>query len=81
MARNVSHLEIYLPLGSPEGLYDVRVTTTQGEALIVATAEAKIKQGISSMGVDVAPFTIRSGSYILKIGRHSWEWSFALAVR
>jgi len=81
MARNVSHLEIYLPLGSDEGLYDVRITTTQGEALLVATARAKIEQGLTSMGVDVTASTIRPGRYILNIRAHSWEWSFPLVVR
>ncbi|PYT83748.1 MAG: hypothetical protein DMG40_02420 [Acidobacteria bacterium] len=81
MAPNVSHLEIYLPLGSDEGLYDVRVTTTQGELLLAATGRAKIKQGLTSMAVDVPPSTIRSGKYILKIGTHSWEWVFPLVVR
>jgi len=41
MARNVFHLEIYLPLGSGEGLYDVRVITTQGEPILGATGKAK----------------------------------------
>ena len=81
MDRNVSHLEIYLPVGSPEGFYDVRVTTTQGEPLLVAKARARIKQGLTSMGVDVSPSTIRSGRYILKIGTHGWQWSFPLVVR
>lgn len=82
MARNASHLEIDLPLGSDEGLYDVRVTTTQGEPLLVATGRAKVKQGLTSMGVDVTPSTIRSGRCILKIRKHGSEWSsFPLVVR
>ena len=81
MARNVSHLEIDLPLGSDEGLYDVRVTTIQGEPLLVATGRAKIEQGLTSMGVDVTPSTIRAGRCILKIRKRGSEWSsFPLAV-
>lgn len=81
MARNVSHLDIYLPLGSDEGLYDVRVTTTQGEPLLVATGRAKVKQGLTSMGVDVTPSTIRSGRCVLKIRKRRSEWSsFPLIV-
>lgn len=81
MARNASHLEIYLPLGSPEGPYDVRIMTTQGEALLVAAGTAKIKQGLTSIEVDVPPSTVRSGRYILKIGTHNWAWSFPLVAR
>ena len=81
MAHNVSHLEIYLPLGSDEGLYDVRVTTTQGEPLLVATGRARLKQGLTSMGVDVTPSRIQSGRYILKIRKRGSEWSsFPLVV-
>ena len=83
MARNVSHLEIYLPLGSDEGLYDVRVTTRQSEPLLVATGKAKLEQGLASIGVDVTPSTIRSGRYILKIRKNgASEWSsFPLVVQ
>jgi hypothetical protein len=82
MARSVSHLEIQLPFGSDEGPYDVRVTTTQGEPLLVATGKAKLKEGLTSMGVDVPPSTIRSGRCILKIRKHGSEWSsFPLLVR
>ena len=82
MARNMSHLEIYLPFGSNEGLYDVRLTTTQGESVLVAKGRAKLKQGLTSMGVDVRTSTIRQGRYILQIRKHGWEWSsFPLVVR
>jgi len=82
MAYNVSHLEIHLPLGSDEGLYDVRVTTTQGEPLLVATGRAKIERGLTSVGVDVPPSRIRPGRYILKIRKRGSEWSsFPLVVQ
>lgn len=82
ISRNVSHLEIHLPLGSDEGLYDVRVTTIQGEPLLVATGRAKIEQSLTSMGVDVTPSTIRAGRCILKIRKRGSEWSsFPLIVR
>lgn len=82
MACNVAHLEIYLPFGSDEGLYDVRVTTTQGKLVLVATGRAKLKQDLTSMRVDVPPSPIPSGRYILKIRRRGWEWSsFPLVVQ
>lgn len=81
MARNVSHLEIYLPIGSAEGLYDIRLATTQGEPLLVATGKAKLKQGLTSMGVDVTPSTIHPGRCVLKIRKRGSEWSsFPLVV-
>lgn len=80
MARNVSHLEIYLPFGSDEGLYDVRVMKTQSEPLLVATGNAKIEQGLTLLRVDVSPSAMHSGRYILKIRKRSIEWSFPLVV-
>ena len=82
MAHNVSNVQIYLPFGSDEGIYDVRIMTTQGEPLLVATGRAKLKQGLTSMGVDVPPSTIRQGRYILQIRKRGLEWSsFPLLVR
>ena len=83
MPRNVSHLEIVLPFASQEGLYDVRITTPQGESVLVATGRAKLKRGITSFGVDVLPSPIRQGRYILKIRKRGWdEWyHFPLVVQ
>lgn len=81
-ARDVSHWEIYLPLGSDEGLYDVRVTTTQGEPLLVARGKSKLKEGLTSMEVDLPPSRIRSGRCILQIRKRGSEWSsFPLVVQ
>ena len=82
IAHNVSNVQIYLPFGSDEGIYDVRIMTTQSESVLVATGRAKLKQGLTSMGVDVPPSTIRQGRYILQIRKRGWEWSsFPLVVR
>jgi len=82
MVRNVSHLEIYLPLGSDEGLYDVRITTTHGEPLLAATGRTRLEQGLTSIGIDMPPSRMQSGRYILKIRKRGSEWfSFPLVVR
>jgi hypothetical protein len=81
MARNVSQLKIYLPLGSDEGLYDIRITT-RDEPLLAATGSARLEQGLTSIGVDVPPSRLQSGRYILKIRRRGSEWSsFPVGVR
>jgi hypothetical protein len=83
MPRNVSHLEIVLPLASQEGLYDVLITTPQGESVLVATGTAKLKRGITSFGVDVLPSPIRQGRYIFNIRKRSWDgwYHFPLVVQ
>jgi hypothetical protein len=45
--RNVSQLEIYLPLESNEGRYDVRVTSVRGEPLVSGSGEAKLERGLT----------------------------------
>jgi hypothetical protein len=34
LRRGFSQLNIYLPLGSPEGTYDLRIVTTSGYSLL-----------------------------------------------
>src|SRR5262249_42743819 len=68
--RNVSHLDIYLPLGSSEGAYDVRVTSATGESLVSEAGQAKIERGLTVLRVDIRISSARPGHYILQIRRH-----------
>lgn len=80
--RNVSQLEIYLPLGSSEGLYDVRVASVQGEPLLSRTGTAKVEQGLTVLRLDMKMSLARPGNYLLQIRRPASEWgSFPLQVR
>jgi len=82
IARNVSHLEIYLPLGSSDGPYDVRVTSIRNEPHSSGTGNAKVEQGLTVLRVDLGMPLSNRGSYILEIRRHASEWvSFPLQVR
>jgi len=81
--RNVSHLEIYLPLGSSEGPYNLRVTSIRNESLVSGSGDAKLEQGLTVLRVDLGMPLSSSGSYILQIRRRaSDEWvSFPLHIR
>jgi hypothetical protein len=80
--RNVSHLEIYLPLGSSDGRYDFRVTSVRDELLFSATAEARLNEGLTVLRVDLGKSLTRPGNYLLQIRRHDSGWvSFPLQVR
>lgn len=79
--RKASHLDIYLPLGSSDGPYDVRVTSVQGEALVSGTGEAKLEQGLTLLRVDLEIAVGTPGNYLLQIRKHSSGWvSFPLLV-
>jgi hypothetical protein len=78
--RAATHWNIYLPLGSSEGPYDVRVVTQSGESILAASSTAKLADQITSLKAAVRLSSMRSGRYILQLpGRGLVEWnSYAL---
>lgn len=82
ISRNVSHLDIYLPLGSSEGSYYLRITSAQGEPVLSGMGEAKLDQGLTVLHVDLRISLARSGNYLLQLRRPTGEWvSFPLRIR
>jgi hypothetical protein len=80
--RNVSDLEIYLPLGSSTGPYDVRVTSVRNEALSSGSGDAKLEEGLTVLRVELGERLATPGTYILQIRKAPSEWvSFPLQVR
>ena len=59
--RNASHLDIYLPLGSSDGLYDVRITSVQGEPLVSGSGEAKLERGLTRLRANLKMSAASSG--------------------
>src|SRR5712664_4155437 len=49
--RAATHLDIYLPLGSGEGPYDVRIVTHSGESLFATTGMAKLNKSVTSLQI------------------------------
>jgi len=79
--RNVSQLEVYLPLGSAEGAYAVRVTAKQGQTISSGNGNAQVEQGATVLKVDLKPALSASGMYLLEIRRSQSEWgSFPMRV-
>ncbi len=82
VSRNASRLDIYLPLGSGDGPYDLRVLTANGEALLTREAVAKIEQGITALRVDVSLSTASPGLYVLELRKAGSEWnSYPLRIQ
>jgi hypothetical protein len=75
------HWNIYLPLGSTEGTYEVRIVTDSGGLLLTATGEATLVSGIASLPVDVNLGSKNLGRCNLEIRKNMGEWnSFPLVL-
>jgi hypothetical protein len=82
LRRRFSQLNIYLPLGSPEGAYEVRIVTTSGDSVLNMGGTAQLNDGITTLQVRGNAFTARPGQYILQIRKPPSEWSsYPLVLR
>jgi hypothetical protein len=75
LRRRFSQLNIYLPLGSPEGAYEVRIVTTFGDSLLNTGGLARLNEGVTSLQVRGDGIFARPGPYILQIRKPPSEWS------
>ena len=74
--------EIYLPLGSSEGSYDIRIATSQGNTILKTSGEASLKDGVTSVHAFVNLSAIPRGAYVLQIRKPSSDWnSYAFVLR
>jgi hypothetical protein len=82
LRRGFSQLNIYLPLGSPEGVYEVRVVTASGDLTLKTGGTAQLNDGTTTLQVRGDAFTARPGQYILQIRKAPSEWnSYPLVLR
>jgi hypothetical protein len=81
VSRHSSQWDIQLPLGSADGPYEVRLTTTQGQQVFAATGVATISGGITSLRVDASLSSTRPGQYVLQLREPTLAWnSYAVVV-
>ncbi len=80
--RASTHLNIYLPLGSSEGPYEVRIVTTRGESLLTTGGTAKLKDRVTSLQIVVSLSSAQPGQCILQVRKAGLEWnSYPLLLR
>lgn len=80
--RNVSHLDIYLPLGSSDGPYDIRIISPNGKPLVSRSAGAKLDSGITSLEVNVNLSSANPGLYLFQLRNPGSDWnSYSLRIR
>ncbi len=82
ISREVKHLNVYLPLGSAEGPYEMRIAPTGGSAVFATSGVASLKDGVTSIEAAVDFSSASSGRYVLQIRRPNSEWnSYSLLLR
>ena len=82
ISRRVSRLNVYLPLGSAEGPYEMRIATTAGSAVFATRGVASLKDGVTSIQADVDLSSASSGQYVFQVRRPNSEWnSYPLLLR
>jgi hypothetical protein len=82
VSRAVKHLNVYLPLGSAEGPYELRIVISTGSAIFTTNGVASLKDGVTSIEAAVDLSSGSSGRYLLQIRRPNSEWnSYPLLLR
>jgi hypothetical protein len=82
ITRNVSHLKIYLPLGSSDGDYGIRISGPEEKILFATKGVANMQEGIMTLAVDVNLSSESPGLYVLQLQKAGSEWtSYPLKVR
>jgi hypothetical protein len=73
--RGVTHLTVYLPLGSADGPYEMRIATTAGGTVLTTSGVASLKDGIASLEAPVKLTRASPGQYVFQVRRSDSEWS------
>jgi hypothetical protein len=82
VSRGVKRLNVYLPLGSAEGPYELRIAPTSGSAIFSINGVASLKDGVTSMEAALDLSSAPPGRYVLQIRRPNSEWnSYPLLLR
>jgi len=82
IVRTVSHLKIYLPLGSSDGDYGVRISDSQDKVLFSTNGIASTQQGLISLVVEVNLSSASPGLYFLQLEKPASRWtSYPLRVK
>lgn len=82
LSHTVSRLNIYLPFGSSEGPYDIRVVSPSGEVVVAGSGTAMLRDQITSLYVPANLSSARPGRYVLQVRKSGSEWgSYPLLLR
>ena len=80
--RTASRLDIYLPIGSSTGPYEVRILSSYGATVLSTSGVASLENHMTALQVAVSLSPLRPGSYVLEIRKSGLEWnSYPALVR
>jgi hypothetical protein len=68
-------LSIYLPIGSEEGNYEVRISRRQKQVLLTAKGKAGMQGHLNVLTVEADTSAFEAGSYSLAIREVGWGWN------
>jgi len=82
VSRYASHWDIQLPSGRADGLYEVRLTTPQGQQVFATSGVATINGGITLLRVEVSLSSTSPGQHLLQLRQPTLAWnSYAVVVQ
>ena len=79
--RGAKHWRIFLPFGSQDGPYDIRLLAVSGESLVATKAAAKLTDGVAVIEISVDLSSRPLGQYVLQLtrnGSHASSYAFEL---
>ena len=82
VSRAAAHWNIFLPFGSNDGPYDIRLLAGSGELLVSTKADAKLTDGVAVIQISVDLSSRSPGQCVLRLTRNgSQESSYVVELR
>jgi hypothetical protein len=72
--RATKHLVLDLPIGSPEGSYDLALLNESGTQLLSANGIAQLQDRVVVLKADIDVRDVRPGNYVLALRQPGSEW-------
>ena len=74
LRRNRLSLAMYLPVGSEEGRYDLRIMNSDLQTVLTKYVEAKLAQQVVTIGTDLDLRSLQPGRYSLALRPSGGDW-------
>ena len=82
VSRAAAHWNIFLPFGSNDGPYDIRLLAGSGELLVSTKANAKLTDGVAVIQISVDLSSRSPGQCVLRLTRNgAQESSYVVELR
>ncbi len=78
VARTATTVQIYLPIGSEEGEYEVGLFRTENESVATGQGTAELSKHDVILGVDLDLSGVHPGEYLLGIRRPNFAWRYQI---